>query len=195
MPTEAELRAITAQIVAAYLTKNATDAPLDLNDLKASVYDALVDCAGIKPWAAVADRVVPLADVAERFQLTERHVRNVVREHGIPVLGKHRTIRFDAEALAAFKEALRCRSSSPAAKTPAPSQLRVVSNSRMGRADAFDKLLSQRTPRTPPKKLQPCKPGSSARPSMARPAVPKPSPTPSIVTLRPTGEQTVTSSD
>src|SRR3981189_1851125 len=94
MPTEAELRAITAQITAAYLAKNAVDAPLDLNDLKASVYDALVDCASIKPWAAVADPVVPLADVAERFQLTERHVRNVVREHGVPVLGRHRTIRF-----------------------------------------------------------------------------------------------------
>jgi len=46
MPTEAELRAITAQITAAYLAKNAVDAPLDINGLASSVYDALADCKG-----------------------------------------------------------------------------------------------------------------------------------------------------
>src|SRR3979411_241232 len=57
MPTEAELRAITAQITAAYLAKNAVDAPLDLNDLKASVYDALADCATVHPAHATVNRV------------------------------------------------------------------------------------------------------------------------------------------
>jgi hypothetical protein len=164
MPTEAELRAITAQITAAYLANNAVDAPLDINGLASSVYDALADCASVNSRAAVADRVVPLADVAERFQLTERYVRDVVREHGIPVLGRHRTIRFDGEALAAFKEALRCRSPSPAAKTtirsksPAASTSRRAPSIRKGTSGAFAWFLSQQTSNLPAKKLRRLKP-------------------------------------
>jgi hypothetical protein len=57
MPTEAELRAITAQITAAYLAKNAVDAPLDLNGLASSVYDALADCASVNRADATVNRV------------------------------------------------------------------------------------------------------------------------------------------
>jgi predicted transcriptional regulator len=57
MPTEAELCAITAQIVAAYLTKNAVDAPLDLNGLASSVYDTLADCASFNRADATVNRV------------------------------------------------------------------------------------------------------------------------------------------
>ena len=55
MVTELELRALTAKIIAAYLSKNPVDAPLDLNDLKTSVYDALAGCVGAAP-RAVAHR-------------------------------------------------------------------------------------------------------------------------------------------
>jgi predicted DNA-binding transcriptional regulator AlpA len=57
MPTRAELRAITAQITAAYLANNAVDAPLDINGLASSVYDALADCASVNRADATVNRV------------------------------------------------------------------------------------------------------------------------------------------
>jgi len=45
MPVKAELRALTAEIIAAYLLKNPIDSRLDLKALQASVYDALAECA------------------------------------------------------------------------------------------------------------------------------------------------------
>jgi excisionase family DNA binding protein len=52
-------------------------------------------------------RDLTLAEVADLRRLTPRYLRDLIRQHGIPVLRSGRLIRFDAYALAALEEVLR----------------------------------------------------------------------------------------
>src|SRR5215472_12259511 len=68
----------------------------------------------------LTQRDLTLVEVAELRRFTPRYLRELVRRHGIPVLRSGRLIRFDALALNALEEALRCRSGLSAGNQPGP---------------------------------------------------------------------------
>ena len=83
MPVEAELRVLTAQIVAAYLSKNPLDAPLDRKTLETSVYDALAECAEADPGPVkrTAGEAAPSSErlaARRRSTFRERDVRAAI---------------------------------------------------------------------------------------------------------------------
>lgn len=57
----------------------------------------------------MSERLQTLAKVAYRYQFTERRIRDLARQHGIPVLGSGRQVLFDRRALIALDDALRAR--------------------------------------------------------------------------------------
>src|SRR5262252_4638277 len=62
-----------------------------------------------------------LEEIAAQYRFTPRYLRELIRKHALPVLRSGRLVRFDALALAALEEVLRCPSPSPVADQPARS--------------------------------------------------------------------------
>lgn len=97
------------------------------------------------------DRLLTSAQVADRFQFSERYLRMLVRRHGIRVLRSGRLIRFDDLAIRSLEEALRCHAQedcgSRAVEIPAPSRssVRLPGN-------AYESALNLTTVASPKKK-------------------------------------------
>src|SRR5215475_1470089 len=103
------------------------------------------------PFPQAGRAVLTLAEVAELHRFRPRYLRAFIRRHGIPVLRSGRLIRFDALALCALEEALRCPSPSPAAVpvavlSPPPA---------LSPAVAYANALRATTPNSPRKRRQP----------------------------------------
>lgn len=108
-----------------------------------------------------------LPEVAERYRVTPRWLRELVRTLKIPVLRKGRVIRFDDLAIRALEEALRSPSKSPAAATPARSPSLAPSNLPMDGECAYDAALKATTPPSPARKRRRSKPDCCATPGTA----------------------------
>ncbi len=65
----------------------------------------------------MTDRALTRVQAAERYGISERHLRHLEGEHQIPVLRLGRAVRYDAKALAALEHATRCPSKSLPEKT------------------------------------------------------------------------------
>src|SRR5215472_12338252 len=100
----------------------------------------------------MADRYLTLDDAAELFSFTPRYLRELIRRHQIPVLKSGRLIRFDATALHALEEALRCRSKSSRESKLGRSPSPVRYASVPARGSEFNNALVATTPSSPPKK-------------------------------------------
>jgi hypothetical protein len=68
----------------------------------------------------MTDRLLTRPQVADRFQITARHLADLEKEHSIPILKPGRAVRYDTAAILQLEAAIRCPSRSPAA---APSAL------------------------------------------------------------------------
>ena len=69
------------------------------------------------------ERLLTRPQVAERFQISVRHLQDLEKEHSIPVLRAGRAIRYDAAAIIQLEDAIRCPSRSPAGAAPALGKL------------------------------------------------------------------------
>jgi excisionase family DNA binding protein len=112
-----------------------------------------------------------LDEVAERYRFKPRYLRELVRKRQIPVLRSGRLIRFDALAVNALEEALRCPSKSSAANRQARSQSLALSP-----VAAYSAALKATIPSSPKRKRRHSKPNYSAPPGMANVVVLAPSP-------------------
>ena len=63
----------------------------------------------------MTDRLLTRPQVADRFQITPRHLADLEKEHSIPILKAGRAVRYDTAAILQLEAALRCPSRSPAA--------------------------------------------------------------------------------
>jgi hypothetical protein len=108
----------------------------------------------------VTDSVATLEELAERFRVTPRWLRQFVKQHKIPFLGSTKQMRFEDADTVALKEALRCHSKSPDEKTAAPSRSKAGSSFPTARGSAYERLLSRRTSSSPAKKPPRSKRGS-----------------------------------
>ena len=67
----------------------------------------------------MTDRLLTRPQVADRFQITPRHLADLEKEHSIPILKAGRAVRYDTAAILQLEAALRCPSRSIAAARPA----------------------------------------------------------------------------
>ena len=63
----------------------------------------------------MTDRLLTRPQVADRFQITPRHLADLEKEHSIPILKAGRAVRYDTAAILQLEAALRCPSRSHAA--------------------------------------------------------------------------------
>lgn len=71
----------------------------------------------------MTDRLLTRQQVADRFQISARHLADLEKEHSIPILRAGRAVRYDAAAILQLEAALRCPSRSPAGAAPALGKL------------------------------------------------------------------------
>lgn len=93
-----------------------------------------------------------LLEVAERYRFSERRLRAIIRKHSLPVLRDGHWIGFDATAISALDEALRCPSKSSAAKT-GPAFSRYRGELPGSAADAARKATALLSPAKKPPRL------------------------------------------
>ena len=63
----------------------------------------------------MSERLLTRPQVAERFQISARHLQDLEKQHSIPVLRAGRAVRYDTAAILQLEDALRCPSSLPVA--------------------------------------------------------------------------------
>ena len=63
----------------------------------------------------MTNRLLTRPQVADRFQITPRHLADLEKEHSIPILKAGRAVRYDTAAILQLEAALRCPSRSHAA--------------------------------------------------------------------------------
>jgi hypothetical protein len=86
----------------------------------------------------MADDLLTLPSICAKFHVSERRARQIVHDHGVPVLKPGREWLFDDTAVRAFTEATRlCPSKSSVAKVRKPGGSRARS-----RAGGFEKALA-----------------------------------------------------
>lgn len=105
-----------------------------------------------------------LAEMAAALGVKPRWLRELVQERHIPVLRKGRVIRFDAIAIRAVEDSLRCRLKSSAEKTPVRSPSSGRSTGPMAPEAALDAALKATTAGSLAKKPRRSKRNFSATP-------------------------------
>ncbi|MFN7611525.1 MAG: helix-turn-helix transcriptional regulator [bacterium] len=71
----------------------------------------------------MTDRLLTRQQVADRFQISTRHLQDLEKEHSIPILRAGRAVRYDMAAILQLEDAIRCPSRSPAAAAQALGKL------------------------------------------------------------------------
>jgi hypothetical protein len=129
---------------------------------------AATSTATAAPWkaaTAMGDRTQTLEEVAEKYRLSERSLREFIRKHSIPVFHTGKQIRFDGLAIVALEEALRrCPSKSQNAKTDPARRSPEPLPYRTGDRSAFESALSLTAASSPKRKPPPSRRKSSATP-------------------------------
>ena len=112
---------------------------------------------------ASGDPPLTLAEVAAHYRMTERQLRQVIRERAVEVLRVGHTVRFDAHALNSLEEKLRCHAKDKdceSSEEPTPGRSRSSARSR---GSAYENALKatilgsrrKRPPNSPPKSSAP----------------------------------------
>jgi len=118
---------------------------------------------------APGDPPLTLAEVAAHYRMTERQLRQVIRERAVEVLRVGHTVRFDIHALNSLEEKMRCHaeeqdSGSSAGPTPARSRSSARSQAARQYESALRAtILGSRRKKLPSSKPSSCEPNGTGR--------------------------------